>query len=373
MKPQIPRIIDPANTFNALVQWLHDEIIVKRGAPGLLIGLSGTDSVVAFLAAYKAFEKAGKPNRVLGVHFAPSEEFLDDHPEAEVHLWFSKEVIPWLRQQAKEAEIVIDTSIDWRGDGLRWGALADLSVVSNERKRVMRLPEDQFWIVGTRNRSEDTLKTYSNASMLASLQPLIGLWKSEILQISEYLKVPQVAVTKSCETDCICGRMRLPAMHIKEVDTLLMVRRGELIQKYVDDNIQFDLQRLLSRYIEDQIAKSSFKGSIPYVPGYSFVSLMDPLVRSFEDGTLDLKEFNHRKHLYVAWYYLQTLPLKAALERYAHYLHALLSAAGQLNRFNLDLTRRYFERIYKSMDFYDADNFDELAEKHPEILAKITA
>src|SRR5690349_11673404 len=53
-----PREIDPAQTFDALVQWVHDEIIVKRGAPGLAIGISGTDSIVAFLVCAKAFERA---------------------------------------------------------------------------------------------------------------------------------------------------------------------------------------------------------------------------------------------------------------------------------------------------------------------------
>lgn len=141
MPSDIPRTIDSAHTFDTLVQWFHDEIIVRRKAPGFLFGLSGTDSVVAFLAAHKALLKAGKPERLLGIHFAPSEDFIYDHPEAEVHLWFSEQVVPWLREQCSGAKVVIDTSIDWRCDGQRWGTLLDLSVVSTERTRQMRLPE----------------------------------------------------------------------------------------------------------------------------------------------------------------------------------------------------------------------------------------
>lgn len=221
-----PREIDPAQTFDALVQWVHDEIIIKRGAPGLVVGISGTDSIVAFLACAKAFEMAGKPNRVAGVHYAPSEDFLDETPSASAHLWFKNEVIPWLRKKAPQAQILVDTSIDFRRDGLRWGALMDWSVIQNPATRAMRPAQEQFWVVGTRNASEEALFTYSNASRMASVQLLTHLWKSEILKISKYLGAPEIAIDKSCDVDCACGRMRLPAHHIPEVDALLMVRQG---------------------------------------------------------------------------------------------------------------------------------------------------
>lgn len=358
----IPRTINSANTFDALVDWFHDEMIVKRKAPGFLIGLSGTDSIVSFLAANKAFEKAGKPERVLGVHFAPSEDFLYDHPEAEIHLWFNNEVIPWLRERAPNAKIMVDTSIDWRCDGLRWGMLTDLSVVSNDRGRVMRLPEERYWVVGTRNLTEDMLFNYSNASAMASLQPLIHLWKSEILQISTHLNVPQVAIDKSRETDCICGRMRLPAQHIPEVDALLMIRRGELSEKYLEEKITIGLRQQLTKFIDVQIAKATFKQNIPYSP--------DPLVLAFENGSLNLKDFNHRKHLYVAWYYLKSVSFDAAVERYVLYLNLLLSSAGQAKRFSLTTTTSYFHLLDETMTLCPTDNFDELIEKCPSLLNK---
>lgn len=360
-----PRTINPANTFEALVQWFYDEIIVRQEAPGFLVGLSGTDSLVTFLAAAKAFEKAGKPERVLGVHFAPSEDFLYDHPEAEVHLWFTNEVIPWLRKQAPNTKVVVDTSIDWRYDGLRWGALMDLSVVSTDRSikmRMMRLPEEQYWVVGTRNLTEDVLLNYSNASTIASLQPLIHLWKSEILQVSDYLGVPKIAIDKSCETDCICGRMRLPAQHIPEVDMLLMARREELAWQYVEEKIPLDLQRQLTGFIRAQIDKGKFKKNIPYSP--------DSLVMAFQNGSLNLTEFNHRQHLYIAWYYLKNLYFGEAVTRYAQYLKPTLEAAGQAHRFDLDMTRSYMHLLFDAMKQNPTDNFDELMEKCPSLLVR---
>lgn len=370
-----PRTIDPNKTFNALVQWFHDEVIVRQGAPGLLIGLSGTDSLVAFCAAAKALEMAGKGNRMLGVHFAPSEDFLYDHPEAEVHLWFRNEVLPWLRKQAPNAEIIVDTSIDWRCDGLRWGSLMDLSVVSNERGRQIRSPEEQYWVVGTRNLTEHVLHNYSNVSMAVSLQPLIHLWKSEILQISEYLGAPQIAITKSCETDCICGRMRLASNHIREVDEVLMNCRGELSSKYLEDRMPAVLYKQLRSFISAQLDKNKFKSSIPYTPDPSVVSVSngDPLVAAFEDGSLNIREFNHRKHLYIAYCYLSDMGFVEAYNRYCSYLKIILDKAGQSHRFSSKVTRLYFERLDGAMIQFPKESFDELVEKCPEIMQKITA
>ena len=368
-----PRTIDPARTFESLVQWFHDEMIVKRKAPGFLVGLSGTDSLVAFLAAAKAFEQAGRPNRVLGIHFAPSEDFLYDHPEAEVHLWFRDEMIPWLRKQAPGAQIVVDTSIDWRYDGLRWGSLMDTSVVSSgwsaatpfqhHPTRRMLLPEEQYWVVGTRNLTENTLLNYSNASTAASLQPLIHLWKSEILQIAEHLGAPAIAINKSCETDCICGREALAANHIAEVDDLLKTWGTDSMKEYTRP---IGLRLQLTKFIEAQIAKNSFKKNIPYAP--------NPHVLAFESGFLDLKKFNHFGHLYIAFCYLKDYPLDQAVERYGKYLKPILESSGQSHRFNLELTRQYFIKLDKVMKEYPAYNdFGELAEAIPSVLDKIKA
>lgn len=370
----LPRTIDPAKTFNALVDWLT-VIVDQLNVPGFLVGLSGTDSLVTFCAAAKAMEKCGKAHRVLGVHFAPSEDFLYDHPESEVHLWFANEVVPWLKKKFPKANIVIDTSIDWRADGQRWGALMDMSVVSNDKKRTMRLPEDQYWVLGTRNKTEDKLRNYSNVSMAASVQPLINLWKSEILELSEYLDVPKIAIQKSCETDCICGRMRLPAQHIVEVDELLMARFGEIPYDYTK-KISEPLRLQLNNFINAQIMKNAFKANIPIIPlpeVVEEVTFNDPLVSSFEDGTIKLNEFNHYKHLYIAWVYLKTLAFDLALERYCTYLKLVLDKNDQSKRFSVDITRKYFERVAEAMKEFPLENFDGLVKKYPLIMQKITA
>ena len=250
--------------FHQVVQWLVDEILIARTAPGLIIGLSGTDSIVAFLAAYRALDRMNKADRLLGVHFAPSEDFLADYPEAEKHTWFVNDIVPWLRKMAPHAKIEVNSDIDWRFDGLRWGKLADMSVMyMSDRK--MRPSEDKFWILGTRNRTEDRLYNYSIASTIASVQPLIKLYKSEILDICEWLEVPQLVIKKSCEEDCICGREELRAHFGRELDIILNANATSLANPdYL--NLNPVIRRKLQEYISERLSKGFFKTQIPYVP-----------------------------------------------------------------------------------------------------------
>jgi NH3-dependent NAD+ synthetase len=355
-----PRIIDTPGTFNALVEWIHDDLIKHRGAPGVIIGISGTDSLVVFLAAYRAFEKAGKPNRVWGVHFSPSEEFVDDHPEAEQHLWFSKEIVPWLEKECPDAKITIDSSIDWRMDGVRWGMLSEMGTVSYEHGRKMREHDDRFWVIGTRNRTETLLFTFSNASMVAGFQPLVHLWKSEVLQLSKFLGIPQLAIDKSCDVDCICGRQRLPAHHICEVDWILMVNEQELNKNYIMENIERALRIELSNYIQTQITRSSYKRNIPVCPSGDIIHV-DWYVTEFDNCTLDLRRFNHQNHVYVAWYYLKQLPFDEAVKRYCNRLKILLNNAGVGHKFNYEMTTNYFHKINEAMNSHPNRSFDELS------------
>lgn len=254
----------PAEKFHKTVQWLVDDIVIAKQAPGLIVGLSGTDSIVAYLAAYRALARMGKAHRLLGVHFAPSPDFLLDYPDAEKHTWFMDEIVPWLRKQTPFAKIEVNCDIDWRFDGLRWGKLADMSVMyMSDRK--MRPSEDKYWILGTRNRTEEELNLYSVASTIASVQPIVKLWKSDILDICEWLEVPQLVINKSCEEDCICGREELRAKFGRELDWVL---QAELLKVETEGYKLMNpwLKKKLSEYAKERAIKGHYKKMIPYVP-----------------------------------------------------------------------------------------------------------
>jgi NH3-dependent NAD+ synthetase len=275
MLPALPRQIDPKQSFDALVESIYQEQIIGRGAPGMVVGISGTDSILAFMACAKAYEKAGKPDRVVGIHYGESmpegealAKRLEHDPQA---FWFQREIMPWLKEQAPQAQVIVDSSIDYRKDGQRWGALLDWSVTVDPETGRQRPRDDSYWVVGTRNASEEMLMNYSNVSNAASIQPIIQLWKSEVLNICNSLGVPKKAIQKSCETDCVCGRFELPALNIENVDALLMVRKGELSPRYVEENIAPELRKELEHFIERQINDAGFKQQIPYLPKASTI------------------------------------------------------------------------------------------------------
>lgn len=355
-------VFDARSSFNAVVDWLHDDIIGHRHAPGLMVGLSGTDSLVAFIACYEALKEAGKVDRLLGIHFAPSEDFLCDHPEAETHNWFKDQIVPWLRERCPGARIEVDTSIDWRLDGARWGKMLDMSIltVDDHDQRHMRPHDEKYWIVGTRNRTEHILFTFSRASLAASMQPLVHLWKSEILQVSYYLGLPKIAVEKSCEADCICGRERLPAKHVRELDTLLAIHERELPESAAN-YIPADLRLQLQVYAMDQIARCSYKARIPYEP-YSSTARFVSVMECFNNGNINLHTFDHRLHLYVAWFYLLAMPFEEAIEKYSQRLRVLLDRAGVGHKFNAEVTESYFRKLQNAMALHPGADFDRLME-----------
>lgn len=84
------------------------------------------------------------------------------------------------------------------------------------------------WLVGTRNGTEDVLGTYKLASRVATLLPLAGLWKSEVMELSLSVGVPGEILDSSRRADPGCGRPQAMAdIPFATVDRFLQVRLGE--------------------------------------------------------------------------------------------------------------------------------------------------
>lgn len=270
--PAAPRRLDPEASFNALVDWVHD-LARERNAPGMVVGISGTDSLLAFLACAKGYERLGKPDRVMGVHYGKPFPPTDRTPEQIAHIlkispafnWVSRIVMPWLQTQAPAVKLITDDSFDTHNDHKRWAALFSASLDGADPRQPLDA-QNTYWVVGTRNATENMLGTYSNLSMAASVQPLIHLWKSEILQICAHLNVPQIARDQSRQVDCDCGRFDLAADHIEEVDAILMERANQLSPAYLRDKLSPDIYKRLNDFVDEQIAYAAFKKKIPYTP-----------------------------------------------------------------------------------------------------------
>lgn len=249
-----------AQIFSDLVCWCRD-LTLKEKAPGYIVGLSGTDSIAAFLICYEALKSVGKADRLVGVHYGKG--LGDKTPEQIERLvemspnyrWFTRTIIPWLQDQAPLATLVIDESDEITDDYHRWADLMRRSLNGSDKRS--KMADGNFWVVGTRNRTEEMLGTFSNISGCASLQPLLRLWKSDVLSICKHLGVPGVAIEHARQADCDCGRYDLAAAHIEEIDAILAGANPA-----VSDAIR----EKLHTFIAEQTAEAAFKKRIPYSP-----------------------------------------------------------------------------------------------------------
>lgn len=155
--------------LDTLVKWVRE---TSKPVRGLLVPVSGgTDIALCFWICSQA-----RPGEVLGVYTG---EILR-----------SKE---WFNSLGKV--MVVDTPGDLKEvEEMRWARFLAISIVR------------EYGLVGSRTRTEDLLGTYSLASRVASFLPLVGTWKSEVLKLCAYVKVPNEVIASSFQPDCDCGR-----------------------------------------------------------------------------------------------------------------------------------------------------------------------
>ncbi len=220
--------------------------------PGFIMGLSGTDSVLAFLMCYEALERVGKAHRLLGVHYVS-----EGHREPS---WFQKGVINWLCDRCPEATVVVTTPLGGNRDPQRWAdiQLRALNKVEGTSVQPYTRIADTYWVVGTINATEKALGRYSLMASAVSVQPLMTLYKSDIIHFCHEFGVPMIAIEKSRLPDCACGRDELAADNIELIDDILRFKvdptrhNPELLEK-------------LYTYIRQSQEDYGFKQRIPYV------------------------------------------------------------------------------------------------------------
>lgn len=269
----VPRHINEKETFDRLVAWIERKVREDK-IPGIIIGVSGTDSLLSFLACHQAYQNLGKPERVLAVNFV--------HPGLKESLnkgfacaagdkdWFAREIMPWLKEKAPGASFLTDDTIPLNDDNKRWGALFSLSLGDTPQNQ--GLAGGNRYVAGTRNRTEKALGIYSLLSRNPSLQPIEHLYKTEVLALCRHLGVPELALEKSREIDCDCGRFDVQAHHMDELDAFLMVEEGELAPEYLEKIDLETLTAIRSFYVEER-ANNAFREEIPYKPESTLVSL----------------------------------------------------------------------------------------------------
>jgi NH3-dependent NAD+ synthetase len=272
-----PRRINPKETFESIVAWVEDTV-KRECAPGLIMGISGTDSILTFLACASAFEKMGKPERVVGVNFQHESKntfVASDKPFSCIRdefNWVTHDVFPWLKLRAPYAILEIDDTIKHSDDNMRWGCLFSRALNHNDPHT--GLTNRHFFPVGTRNATEQALGTYTQLSSSVSMLPIIGLYKSEVIEVCEYLSVPAIAIQKSKVVDCDCGRFDVQANHMRDLDLFIMHKQGLLSHDYIQQNIQGSVLNAIREFYVEETEANAFRTRTPYKPSETLIRVL---------------------------------------------------------------------------------------------------
>lgn len=236
---------------------VHKMQLSQAPVPGFLIGLSGTDSVVAFLALHDACRRLGKADRLLGIHYVDAGRRKPT--------WFASDVVPWLTAMCPEATILVETPLGGNQDPQRW---ADLHLRSNMAvsmdadgaKRFSPLPEGgNYWVAGTINASEHALGRHTLLAAAVSIQPIRSMWKTDVLAICESQGVPAVATENARIPDCLCGRDEIAAENIDLIDDLLRYTARPEEHDPTTFSAMMD-------WVADQKRTNGFRSRVPYLP-----------------------------------------------------------------------------------------------------------
>jgi NH3-dependent NAD+ synthetase len=227
--------------------------------PGFIMGLSGTDSLIAFQICYDAMSMVGIPaDRLVGIHYVNN---LRRKPT-----WFEEHMVPWMREHYADAHILVEEPQGGNQDQQRWADLhlRALNKVQTwpEHGRVKITPFEHgknYWTVGTINATEMYLGKYSILANSTSVQAIRNIFKTDVMLACKEMDIPQIAIDTARLPDCFCGRDELAALNIEVID--------HIIRNSIDPT-QHDpeLLKALFAYVRETKAENDFKLRTPFIP-----------------------------------------------------------------------------------------------------------
>lgn len=200
-----------------------------RNARRLYIPMSGgTDSTVAYCILCQVY-----PEKTFGIHIG------DMMPESQR---------AYLRSLGGTLNVVPPVNTDAIDkDTARWAMV-------NSMCRT-----DTAWLIGTRNRTEEVMGNYSLASRIATTQPLLWLWKVQVMELAAYLGVPEDIIASSHKADHSCGRPQ----EMADIGI-------ELVDFYASCRVHRNSSRLATRlaptqiqFLDNMYYYNRFKANLP--------------------------------------------------------------------------------------------------------------
>lgn len=210
-----------------LADWVRES---AAPASGLLVPLSGgSDSALIFWLLNRAF--AGSKTKVVGVHIGANLRCRE---------WF--ESVGTVRLVNMPA-----MTDDDNAEVVRWAKVQSLCV------------KEGRWLVGSRNRTEEALGTYSFASCVATYLPLANILKSDVMKLCALAGVPEEILASSRRADPDCGRPEAMAeIALEHIDVYLRVKLGELEASALDV-----LTAPRVAYLDSVYERNKFKRLLP--------------------------------------------------------------------------------------------------------------
>ncbi len=209
--------------FEAIVQFVYNE---TKKSPHLLIPISGgSDGAVTVKICKEAC-----PEKTIAIHAGHNLLCRD---------WFES-ICP--------VEFIETPGRPEDAEEMRWGCFLARSLRLKGR------------LIGNRNRTEDLLGNYSLASCAANLLPIVNLWKSEVMDICEYIGVPEEILASSLKPDPDCGRPpELAAISFETIEKFLkfQIEEAEL------EDVSTLLDQPEFTYLLEMFKRNAFKRCLP--------------------------------------------------------------------------------------------------------------
>lgn len=212
--------------MNPHLQQLSDWILASAAkAQALYVPVSGgTDSALVFWLCSQAY-----PAKTVAVHAGK---------DLRERAWF---------ESVGKVEFVDVPGEHTEREEMRWARF------------LARARDRSAWLVGSRNRTEDLLGTYSLSSRTATYLPLVGVWKSDVLKLCAEIGVPEGVIASSLRADPDCGRPdELAAISYQAIEAFLRTRIGEAPR--ADDPALSPEQ---VEYLEKIFTQNAFKPGLP--------------------------------------------------------------------------------------------------------------